>query len=52
VPVKEGDGVTVAPATMSLFRIGGDGRLTYIRKYDVDVGGASLWWMGMVELPG
>jgi 6-phosphogluconolactonase len=51
VPVKDGDGVTVAPATMSVFRIGGDGRLSHLRKYDVDVGGASLWWMGMVELP-
>jgi len=52
VPVKDGDGVMVAPATMSVFRIGNDGKLSYIRKYDVDVGGASLWWMGMVELPG
>ncbi len=52
VPVKTGDGVMVVPATMSLFRIGDDGKLTYIRKYDVDVGAASLWWMGMVELPG
>ncbi len=26
VPVKEGDGVTVAPATMSVFRIGDDGK--------------------------
>lgn len=52
VPVTDGAGVTVVPATMSLFRIGDDGRLSYIRKYDVDVGAASLWWMGMVELPG
>lgn len=52
VPVTDGAGVTVAPATMSLFRIGDDGRLSYIRKYEVDVGAASLWWMGMVELPG
>ncbi|HVC51699.1 MAG TPA: beta-propeller fold lactonase family protein, partial [Stellaceae bacterium] len=50
VPVRDGAGVTVAPATMSLFRIGDDGRLSYVRKYDVDVGAASLWWMGMVEL--
>ncbi|MGH7094521.1 MAG: lactonase family protein, partial [Stellaceae bacterium] len=45
-------GIRVTPACLSLFRIGDDGRLTYIRKYDVDVGAASLWWMGMVELPG
>jgi 6-phosphogluconolactonase (cycloisomerase 2 family) len=51
VPVKDGDGVMVVPATMSVFRIGDDGKLSYLRKYDVDVGGASLWWMGMVELP-
>jgi hypothetical protein len=38
------------PASLSVFRIGSDGKLEYIRKYDVDVGNASMFWMGMVKL--
>ena len=38
------------PASLSVFRIGGDGKLDYVRKYDVDVGNASMFWMGMVKL--
>jgi 6-phosphogluconolactonase len=38
------------PCCLSLFRIGDDGKLTYVRKYDVDVtGGRTQWWMGMVS---
>jgi hypothetical protein len=40
--------VVTVPATLSVFRIGEDGKLTYIRKYDVEVGNAFMWWMGMV----
>jgi 6-phosphogluconolactonase len=36
------------PARLSLFRIGADGKLTFARAYDVDVGARSMWWMGMV----
>ena len=48
--VRDGAGVRTVPATMSVFRIAPDGKLSYMRKYDVDVGKASLWWMGMVPL--
>lgn len=48
----EDGGVQITPACMSMFRIGDEGQLTYVRKYDVDVGAATMWWMGMVELPG
>ncbi len=42
------DGSDVA-CCLSLFRIGDDGRLDYVRKYDIDVsGGRTMWWMGMV----
>jgi 6-phosphogluconolactonase (cycloisomerase 2 family) len=38
------------PCCLSLFRIGDDGKLDYIRKYDVDVGGGrTMWWMGIVS---
>jgi 6-phosphogluconolactonase len=38
------------PCCLSLFRISDDGRLDYVRKYDIDVsGGRTMWWMGMVS---
>ncbi len=48
LPVKEGSAVREVPACLSLFRIGGDGRLDFVRKYDVDVGDQQMFWMGMV----
>jgi len=38
------------PCCLSLFRIGDDGKLDYVRKYDIDVsGGRTMWWMGMAR---
>ncbi|HZT88173.1 MAG TPA: beta-propeller fold lactonase family protein [Stellaceae bacterium] len=51
VPVRDDGGTRLVPACLSLFRIGEDGRLTFVRKYDVDVGAHTMWWMGMVDLP-
>ena len=31
-------------------RIGADGRLSFVRKYDVDVGNVQQFWSGMVTL--
>jgi 6-phosphogluconolactonase len=39
------------PAGIMTYRIGGDGTLTFVRKYDVDVGNAQQFWSGMVTLP-
>jgi 6-phosphogluconolactonase (cycloisomerase 2 family) len=38
------------PACLSVFRIGDDGRLDFMRKYDVEVGDRQMFWMGMVTL--
>jgi 6-phosphogluconolactonase (cycloisomerase 2 family) len=38
------------PVCLSLFRIADDGRLDFVRKYDVGVGDRTMWWMGMVAL--
>jgi hypothetical protein len=35
---------------LSVFRIGDDGKLTFVRKYDIDVGDKTMFWMGMVPL--
>jgi hypothetical protein len=48
--VREGDAVKTIPAGLSVFRIGDDGKLTFVRKYDFDVGKTTMWWMGMVPL--
>ena len=46
------DGATIrnVPACLSLFRIAGDGKLDFVRKYDIEIGDRTMWWMGMVAL--
>jgi 6-phosphogluconolactonase (cycloisomerase 2 family) len=50
VDVKDGNAIRTAPAGLSVFRIGDDGKLTYVRKYDIDVADKTMFWMGMVKL--
>src|SRR5262249_31848426 len=51
VDIREDDQVKNVPAGLSVFRIGDDGKLTFVRAYDVDVGDKTMFWMGMVPLP-
>ncbi|HUR33303.1 MAG TPA: beta-propeller fold lactonase family protein [Vicinamibacterales bacterium] len=51
VAVRDGDGVGTIAAGLSVFRIGENGQLTFVRKYDIDVGGTTMFWMGMVPPP-
>jgi 6-phosphogluconolactonase len=47
ITLRDGGAV---PCCLSLFRVGDDGRLDYVRRYDVDVsGGRTMWWMGMAS---
>ena len=39
------------PANLAAFRVRPDGKLDFVRKYDVDTKGGSLFWMGIVPLP-
>jgi 6-phosphogluconolactonase len=48
LPVKDGAAIREVPACLSVFRIGADGKLNFVRKYDVDVGNRQIFWMGMV----
>ena len=50
VNVRDGDAVRTVAAGLSVFRIGDDGKLTFARTYDVDVGDKLMFWMGMVPL--
>ncbi len=48
--VRDGDNVRYVPAALTVFRIGDDGKLTFVRKYDVELGGKFQWWTGFVGL--
>jgi 6-phosphogluconolactonase len=50
VNVRDGETVKTIPAGLSVFRIGDDGKLTFARSYDIDVGEKTMFWMGMVPL--
>jgi 6-phosphogluconolactonase len=47
---RHGNEVRLAPAGMSVFRIGTDGKLELARKYDVELNGKLQWWIGMMGL--
>src|SRR5205085_6012556 len=48
--VRDGAGTRFVPACLSVFRIAEDGRLDFVRKYDVETGNHQMFWMGMVGL--
>jgi 6-phosphogluconolactonase len=50
VKVRDGDQIKTVMAGLSVLRIGDDGKLEFVRKYDIDVGDKTMWWMGMVPL--
>ncbi|HMH48940.1 MAG TPA: beta-propeller fold lactonase family protein [Candidatus Acidoferrum sp.] len=50
VNVRDGDAIRTLPAGLSVLSIGDDGKLTFVRKYDVEVGDKLMFWMGMVSL--
>lgn len=48
--VRAGNDVTIVPARLSVFRVGDDGKLDFVRAYDVDATGKTHYWMGIVGL--
>lgn len=52
ISVREGSRVVSVPAGLALFHVGDDGRLEFVRTYDVETHGKFQWWMGMVGLSG
>jgi 6-phosphogluconolactonase len=50
LPVRDGPSVRTAPATLSVSRIHTDGKLEFVRKYDVETHGKIQYWMGLVGL--
>lgn len=49
-PVRDADRIIDVPAALSVFRIGDDGKLAFVRKYDIDTGAERQFWTGMVAL--
>lgn len=49
--VRDGQRVETLSAGLSVFGVGADGTLEYKRKYDIETGGKTHWWAGMVGLP-
>jgi hypothetical protein len=43
--VREGADVKTVPACLSVFRIGPDGKLELVHKYDVDTRDQIVFWM-------
>ena len=51
MPVREGTNITTVPAAICMFRIGGDGKLEFVRKYDIEATAQKQqFWAGMVAL--
>ena len=51
IPLREGNVVKTLSAGLSVFRIGNDGKLEFVRKYDVDATAQKQqFWAGMVAL--
>ncbi len=51
-PMLVRDGVNSHPvsAGLSLYRIGTDGRLSFLRKHDVDTSAGSHFWCGLLTM--
>jgi 6-phosphogluconolactonase (cycloisomerase 2 family) len=51
IQVREGSGVGTLPAGLSVYRVGDDGKLDFVRKYDVEATNQNQqFWSGMVTL--
>jgi 6-phosphogluconolactonase len=50
LPVREGNEVKTLTAGLMVYRVGADGKLAFVRKYDVDTGKGQQFWSGMVTL--
>jgi 6-phosphogluconolactonase (cycloisomerase 2 family) len=48
--VLDGTTIKTLSAGLTVFRMGGDGKLMFARKYDIDVGSKTQFWSGMVTL--
>jgi 6-phosphogluconolactonase (cycloisomerase 2 family) len=50
VQVRDGDAAKVQPATLSAYKIGDDGKLTFVHTYDIETNGMTQWWTGFIKI--
>jgi 6-phosphogluconolactonase len=50
MPMREDNEVKTLTAGLMVYRVGTDGKLAFVRKYDVDTGKGQQFWSGMVTL--
>jgi 6-phosphogluconolactonase len=51
MPIREGQEITTLPAAIVLYRIGNDGKLGFVRKYNIDASATKQqFWAGMITL--
>ncbi len=50
MPVRDGARSINVQSGLSVFRVGADGKLDFVRKYDVDTAKKNQFWMGIVGL--
>lgn len=48
IVARAGNAFEEVPASLAVFRVGGDGKLAYVGKTDVDASAAPMFWMGIV----
>lgn len=48
--MRDGEDLKTVPANFAIFKIGADGKLEFVRKYDVEKGSKWLLWMDMLEI--
>jgi len=49
--MREGKDITTLPAAIVIYRVGSDGKLSFVRKYDIDASAQKQqFWAGMVTL--
>ena len=48
--VRDGNSVSTLSARLVVYRIGSDGKLSFVRKYDIDTGKFLQFWTGIVTL--
>jgi len=48
--VRDGANVRSVSAGLSAYRIGRDGKLTFLRKLDVDTSGGTQFWSGLLTM--
>ena len=49
--VRDGELVRTVPASLAVFRVGADGTLDFVRKYDVAASATrSMLWIGIVPV--